>query len=160
MCSLECGRYGWDVQPDGTCGPIPLSEYLGWYNPNFRSEDDARAAWKLAQAIPRRISRSAQSRRFPGDPAPKRPTRIGYRSNYYREFKANNRIEEIVARVMPLTGQGNVLKGPCPLHAEQRGQAFAIWLDSQRFRCFGKCGIGGDLIDFLKAAESVGLRVQ
>lgn len=44
------------------------------------------------------------------------------------------------------------LKGRCPLH-EERTPSFVIYEDTQRWRCFGACGSGGDVINLLAAVR-------
>lgn len=40
------------------------------------------------------------------------------------------------------------LKGLCPLH-EEKTASFYVYQESQRWRCFGACAKGGDVIDLL-----------
>jgi hypothetical protein len=42
-------------------------------------------------------------------------------------------------------GRGTLI-GKCPIHRERRGLSFAIFA-GRRWRCFGKCAHGGDVID-------------
>ena len=42
------------------------------------------------------------------------------------------------------------LKGRCPLH-DERTASFYVYEDTQRWRCFGACATGGDVIDLLAA---------
>lgn len=44
------------------------------------------------------------------------------------------------------------LKGRCPLHKE-RTPSFYIYEDTQRWRCFGACATGGDVVDLLAAVR-------
>ena len=71
-------------------------------------------------------------------------------------IKAAYRVEDIAARLTDLHG-GDVLTGKCPLHREREGQAFAVWVRDQRWRCFGKCGVGGDVVDLINEARGRGL---
>src|SRR5918911_2919410 len=45
------------------------------------------------------------------------------------------------------------LRGLCPFHAE-RTPSFTIYLERQRFWCFG-CGAGGDVLDFVQRHEGL-----
>jgi DNA primase len=47
-------------------------------------------------------------------------------------------------------------KALCPFHKE-RTPSFTIYLDNgvQKYKCFGSCGVGGDVFDFLMAAEQI-----
>jgi hypothetical protein len=76
-----------------------------------------------------------------------------------REYSANSPIAgikaldlaEVASRYTRLTraGPGRV-KGCCPLHQE-RTPSFYIFEDSQRWRCFGACAAGGDVVDLVRA---------
>ena len=48
------------------------------------------------------------------------------------------------------------LRGLCPFHQE-RTPSFFIFLEKQRFHCFG-CGEGGDAIDFVRRIHGFGFR--
>lgn len=56
-----------------------------------------------------------------------------------------------------LYGAGDVRSGQCPLHGEREGRAFVVWVSEDRWKCFGKCGTGGDQYDLWKAARQRGL---
>lgn len=47
-----------------------------------------------------------------------------------------------------LAGPGK-LKGKCPLHKEHTA-SFYVYTDSQRWRCYGACAEGGDVVDLLR----------
>ena len=51
---------------------------------------------------------------------------------------------------------GNEWKARCPFHSD-RSPSFTIFDGGRRFQCFG-CGAGGDVLDFVRRAHSVGLR--
>ncbi len=72
-------------------------------------------------------------------------------------IKTAYRIEDIAGRITELQGNGATLTGRCPLHGEKRGRAFVVWSESQRWRCFGACGAGGDVIDLVRECESRGI---
>ena len=82
------------------------------------------------------------------------PTIMG--ESLIEKIKARWTVEEVAHRLTELRGT-RVLTGPCPLHAERKGRSFTVWPDSQRWKCFGKCGIGGDVIDLVRAANERGL---
>jgi hypothetical protein len=46
------------------------------------------------------------------------------------------------------------LKGRCPLHQE-RTPSFYIYEDSQRWRCYGACARGGDVVELLSSLKAV-----
>jgi hypothetical protein len=54
-------------------------------------------------------------------------------------------------RLRPL---GNTLVGLCPFHNE-RHSSFVIYLQQNKFYCFGACSKGGDAIDFLTRLEGI-----
>lgn len=89
-------------------------------------------------------------------PRPQRRYPLPQGESLISRLKAAYRVEDLAARWTELRG-GNTLSGKCPLHNEQHGRSFAVWVDSQRWRCFGKCGIGGDVIDLARAAKERGL---
>ena len=72
-------------------------------------------------------------------------------------IKAKLKIEDVAERLTNLRGMGNRLKGKCPLHGEETGEAFSIWTDTQTWRCFGACATGGDVIDFIKECSERGI---
>lgn len=62
----------------------------------------------------------------------------------------------IVGASVKLQRAGREWKGCCPFHAD-RSPSFTIFNGGQRFYCFG-CGIGGDVIDFVRKMHCVDLR--
>lgn len=46
------------------------------------------------------------------------------------------------------TAGGQKLKGRCPLH-DERTPSFYVYEDSQRWRCFGACATGGDVVNLI-----------
>ena len=63
--------------------------------------------------------------------------------------------DTVEAAGVRLRGRGRVRQGVCPFHDESEG-SFTVYADSERFYCFG-CGIGGDVLDFIRRAESLTL---
>jgi hypothetical protein len=73
-----------------------------------------------------------------------------------RPIAGETRIERIkrLVSVESLASQYTTLKpaglgkekGRCPLH-EERTASFYVYIESQRWHCFGACAIGGDVID-------------
>jgi len=91
----------------------------------------------------------------PVTPGP-RPAYTG--DSLIERIKAAWTVEELAERLgAQLRSQGDQLKARCPLHREQRGMAFVIWRRDQRWRCFGRCDAGGDVIDLFRAAVDRGL---
>lgn len=50
---------------------------------------------------------------------------------------------------------GNTLGGACPLHNGKSPTCFVVSLSRNRFDCFGKCKVGGGVIDFVSIKERV-----
>lgn len=53
---------------------------------------------------------------------------------------------------------GDRLSGPCPIHKGKNPTAFRVSLDKNCFNCFGSCGRGGNVIDFVALMEEVDFR--
>lgn len=71
-------------------------------------------------------------------------------------IKDHYRIEDIASRLTDLRGY-NPMTGKCPLHGEVHGTAFVVWPEDQKWKCFGACGIGGDVIDLMRACKERGI---
>jgi len=101
--------------------------------------------------IPRLIFDAAQAelarRNAPAPP----PT-----GSWIQDAKLRNRVEDVAARFTELRPAGTgKLKGRCPMHQE-RTPSFYVFVDHQRWRCFGACAAGGDVIDL---AKRLGIRL-
>ncbi len=71
-------------------------------------------------------------------------------------IRASHRIEDVCAsRGIELRKAGKSLDAPCLLHQEKRGRAFTVFPDKQRWRCYGKCDKGGDVIDLVAALDGI-----
>ena len=53
---------------------------------------------------------------------------------------------------------GERLSGPCPIHKGKNPTAFRVSPDKNCFNCFGSCGRGGNVIDFVALMEGVDFR--
>ena len=62
-------------------------------------------------------------------------------------------IGDIISAYVPLKRAGRISKGLCPFHSEKT-PSFCVYHDTQSFYCFG-CGVGGDVITFIKKAENL-----
>jgi DNA primase len=67
------------------------------------------------------------------------------------DIKYRNDIVGVVSNFTELKQCGRSLKGLCPFH-EEKTPSFHVWPESQSFRCFGQCGVGGDIITFVSMA--------
>ncbi|MFO1437330.1 MAG: DUF3987 domain-containing protein [Verrucomicrobiaceae bacterium] len=71
---------------------------------------------------------------------------------------ANPLLPFLSARGVLLKRQGAVLKGRCPFHHEQHGEALTVWEAEGKWRCFGKCDAGGDVIEALMRLDELDFR--
>ena len=90
-------------------------------------------------------------------PAPSNNYGNGQRSKY-EEIKDRYRVEDLVSQWTDLWGHGPKYTAKCPFHGERNGRALSVDADKQLWKCFGKCGRGGDVIDLIKFASEKGLR--
>lgn len=68
------------------------------------------------------------------------------------KIKADNPLEDVVSRYVPLQRRGKYLKGLCPFHSESV-PSFTLFEDGH-FHCFG-CGAHGDVVSFLMRIENI-----
>lgn len=74
-----------------------------------------------------------------------------------QEIKRRNPIAVVVTEHgVPLRQQGETLKGRCPFHQDDT-PSFTVYPKTRSFYCFG-CGVGGDVIDFVRRANGVSFR--
>lgn len=70
--------------------------------------------------------------------------------------KAAVAIETLAGKVAELRPAGpGRLKALCPLHAEKT-PSFVVYTETQRWRCYGACGVGGDVIELARRLMAVG----
>ena len=122
----------------------------------------ARLAWLMLQSM-RRPDRPC--RPMPHDPQPTfwpsyrkkaAPSEVPH-GDLIERVKRVYRVEDVAALITELTGHGDALSGKCPFHNERKGRAFVVWRTSQRWRCFGRCSTGGDVIDLVRECKRHGL---
>ena len=70
-------------------------------------------------------------------------------------LKARLDIITVASKFTELTGSGDKPKGRCPLH-EEKTASFYVYADSQRWRCYGACASGGDVIELLQRLAAKG----
>ena len=69
------------------------------------------------------------------------------------EIKARLDIVDIVSETVKLRHSGKNYSGFCPFHTNTKTPAFAVFPDSQSWRCFGQCNEGGDIFNFVMKRE-------
>lgn len=62
-------------------------------------------------------------------------------------------IAEVIGESVKLRKSGKNFMGFCPFHSNTRTPAFAVFVDSGTWRCFGACNEGGDVFSFLMKKE-------
>lgn len=85
-------------------------------------------------------------------------------SNAFVDFKlvkARVSIAQVLERydlMRTLKRSGDRLSGPCPLHRGTNPTQFRVSVSKSIFNCFGSCGRGGNVIDFLSMLEGISFR--
>ena len=74
----------------------------------------------------------------------------GFGGSFFDRVKDHVNILDVAETITDLQGMGNTLTGKCPLHDEQSGRSFVVWTETQTWRCFGRCNIGGDVIKLVQ----------
>jgi DNA primase len=69
--------------------------------------------------------------------------------------RAANPIADVVGRYVELRPSGQRYSGFCPFHADRKSPSLVVYPESGRWWCFGACGEGGDVFDFVMKAEDV-----
>jgi DNA primase len=77
-----------------------------------------------------------------------------------QQLKAAHRIEDVIAGCgIALLKNGTRLKARCPFpDHEDKTASFFVFPRTQTFQCFGRCGRGGDVLDFLQEWHSCSFR--
>lgn len=89
-----------------------------------------------------------------------RPTKssAGTGGDLFERAKASVRIEDFASRFTDLKPSGRgLLKGRCPIHRERKGQSFVVYLGTQTWHCFGRCGAGGDVVELGRRLRKAGI---
>ncbi len=77
--------------------------------------------------------------------------------NVTDEIKARIDIVDFISRYVPLQRSGRLYRALCPFHQE-RTPSFIVFPERRTWRCFGACGTGGDIFDFLMRRENLVFR--
>lgn len=151
-CCLGCGfptKLGVGEDSEYWCGACILG--IPIYDINFRTEFDARLAWMVLQEL-LHGSEERRHRRFPGDPVPAPKASL---SNITGKGDISSKLKQLDLLVyashrteMQAAG-ANSWRGRCPIHDEKTA-SFYVWADPWRWRCFGGCAMGGDIIDLAR----------
>lgn len=79
---------------------------------------------------------------------------MNYNNLQKEEIKSLIRLEDLVREYVDLVPDGSGrLTACCPFHSETQ-PSFKVYLDTQRFKCFG-CGASGDVIEFLMILKKI-----
>jgi DNA primase len=70
------------------------------------------------------------------------------------EVKDRLDIVEIIQPYVPLKKAGRNFKGLCPFHAEKT-PSFIVFPETGTWHCFGACGTGGDVFNFIMKQENL-----
>lgn len=79
----------------------------------------------------------------------------------FKEVKARVNIVQVLEHygLMPTLQQnGDRISGPCPIHKGKNPTAFRVSASKNCFNCFGRCGRGGNVIDFVALMEDISFR--
>jgi DNA primase len=73
------------------------------------------------------------------------------------EVKQRVDIVDFISRYTTLERAGSRYKGLCPFH-DERTPSFFVSPDHDSWRCFGACGTGGDIYEFVMRKENLSFR--
>ncbi len=73
------------------------------------------------------------------------------------EIKRRLELADYVGRSVKLTRAGRNFRGLCPFHTEKT-PSFYVFTDRSTWRCFGSCGVGGDLFSFVAKRDGLDFR--
>lgn len=79
----------------------------------------------------------------------------------FKEVKSRVTITQILERydlIRTLKRSGDRLSGPCPIHKGTNPTQFRVSVSKNCWNCFGNCGRGGNIIDFVSLREGLPFR--
>ena len=136
-CEL-CEKDGWQLNQDADLVP--------WCT--FKPVESV----QQAKQIGRRLSELLFPEAYP-KPKPKN-YQVG--ESIFERVRSAYRIEDVAHKLTNLYGS-KTLSGKCPFHNERTGRAFVVWVETQTWKCNGKCQDGGDVISLVRKAMEGGL---
>src|SRR3990170_6569304 len=72
------------------------------------------------------------------------------------DIKSRIDIVELVSETVKLRKSGRTFTGLCPFHAHRNNTpSFAVWPESNTWRCFGQCNEGGDAFKFIMKRDGL-----
>src|SRR5919201_855907 len=71
------------------------------------------------------------------------------------EIKSKLDIVAFIGETVKLRRSGKSYSGFCPFHANTKTPSFYVFPDTQSWHCFGACGTGGDIFNFVMKRENV-----
>ncbi len=116
---------------------LELERYLWIYGGEY---------WRpVVYDIHKRLTRPVRSSTSTGD-------------NVFQRAKNLVRLEDFASRFTELKSSGSDrLKARCPLHKERKGYSFVVYLETQTWHCFGRCGAGGDVVELGRRLRKAGI---
>lgn len=79
----------------------------------------------------------------------------------FKDVKARVGIVQVLEHyglMSTLQQNGDRISGPCPIHKGKNPTAFRVSASKNCFNCFGRCGRGGNVIDFVALMEDISFR--
>jgi DNA primase len=71
------------------------------------------------------------------------------------DVKSRLDIVDVVSDYVELRKSGRNFSAFCPFHADSRTASFVVFPETQRWHCFGACGEGGDVFNFIMKRENL-----
>ena len=69
--------------------------------------------------------------------------------------RARNPIDQVIGAYIELKRAGRYLRGLCPFHPDRDTPSLVVYIQDQRWHCFGACGEGGDVFKFVMKIENI-----
>ena len=82
------------------------------------------------------------------------PEEHGGDEQLVKEIRSTLKMPEVIGQHVRLRRFATSYKGDCPFH-QPNEPTFHISEDGRRWRCFGACDTGGDVIDFVMRADGI-----